>query len=202
MAKDANNKFKDLYSTNKKFAESDIREARKWFRDNVKALMSGEQQIKGHMSDLRYRAKTDGVMIGKMFFYKYDPKLKLKLPYYDTFPLILVIDMYKDGWLGLNLHYIPPKQRAILLERLFVTLNNTKFDKSTKLRITYNILKSARKYRYFKPCLKRYLTGHIKSKMNLIRPQQWHKAILLPVARFKKAPISKVWSDSKIKWNS
>jgi len=153
------------------------------------------------MTDLRFRAKTDGQMIGKMFFYKYDPKWKETLPYYDMFPLIICIDMYKDGWLGLNLHYIPPEQRRILLERLFTTLNNTKFDRTTRLRVTYDILKQASKYRYFRPCLKRYLTGHIRSKVNMIRPQQWHKAILLPVARFKKAPQSKVWADSKRKWN-
>lgn len=184
----------------KKYQQEEIRDARRWFRDQVKNLMN--IGVSGKMTDLRYRAKTDGVMLGKMFFYKYDPKLKDELPYYDIFPLIICIHMYDDGWLGLNLHYIPPQQRRILLERLFVVLNNTKMDSTTKLRVTYGILKNAKKYRYFKPCLKRYLTNHVRSKVNLIRPQQWPKAILLPVARFKKAPQSKVWADSKRIWSN
>ena len=38
-----------------------------------------------------------------MFFY--DPKLKEKLKYYDLFPLVLPLEKYRDGFLGINFHY-------------------------------------------------------------------------------------------------
>ena len=46
-----------------------------------------------HLQDLSFSRLN-------MFFY--DPKLKKKLPYYDTFPLVLPLENYSDGFLGLN----------------------------------------------------------------------------------------------------
>ena len=41
-------------------------------------------------------------MIGKMYCYWYDPKTKDKLPRWDRFPLVIPIERYGDGFLGLN----------------------------------------------------------------------------------------------------
>ena len=83
----------------------------------------------------------------------YDPKLKEKLPYYDTFPLVLPIEEYKNGFLGINLHYLSMSMRIRLLDRLMDYSNNDKFDKTTELRTNYSNLK---KVDLIKPCLKRY----------------------------------------------
>ena len=51
-----------------------------------------------------------------MFFY--DPKHKDTLPYYDRFPLSVIIGPAKGGFYGLNLHYLPPVLRAKMLDAL------------------------------------------------------------------------------------
>ena len=91
----------------------------------------------------------------------YDPKLKKKLPYYDTFPLVLPLENYSDGFLGINFHYLPIPLRVRLLDRVVDFSNNTKFDESTRLNVSYNAIKSIR---LVKPTLKRYLAGKVKSR--------------------------------------
>ena len=88
---------------------------------------------------------------GRLNMFFYDPKLKKKLPYYDTFPLVLPLERYNDGFLGINFHYLPIPLRMKLLDRVVDFSNNTKFDESTILNVSYNNLKSIR---LIKPTIK------------------------------------------------
>ncbi len=122
--------------------------------------------------------------LGKMYFFYYDPKLKQKLPFYDRFPLCIPIYYYEDGFLGLNLHYLPLNYRMLLLSNMYRYLNNTKMDNSTRIKLTYYLIKRMRRLRYAKPCIKRYLTYHINSPMVEVSADEFEYAILLPVERF------------------
>lgn len=171
---------------------------RDWFRD--KALSTTSRNIKPERILNRRAAmtnKVDGnVPIGKLLFYKYDPKHKATLPYYDTFPMVFPIELYDDGFLGINLHYLPPTFRARLMDALYDTLNNEKYNEKSRLKITYDLLKRSAKLKYFKPCLKRYLTGHIRSQVVSVPIEEWDYAIFLPTARFQKMNQRKVWDES------
>lgn len=165
-----------------------LSEATDWLRQTAMTMVNEiTNPKKGFKSD---------VEIGKMYLFSYDPKLKKTLPYYDRYPLIFPIEGYSDGFLGINLHYLPPMLRARLLDSLIDTINNDKYDDSTKLKISYSILSGASKFRYFKPCVKRYLYSHIRSRFKEIEPKEWSKAILLPTQRFEKANESKIYQDS------
>ena len=131
---------------------------------------------------------------GRLNMFFYDPKFKKTLPYYDTFPLVLPLEKYPDGFLGLNLHYLPMKERIGLLDRLVDYSNNTKFDESTRLAVDYSKLK---KINLIKPTLKRYLAGRVKTQFRRIDADEFTVAALLPVARFKKASASEVHKDSR-----
>jgi len=134
---------------------------------------------------------------GRLYFVHYDPKHKKTLPYYDTFPLIIPLERYKDGILGLNLHYLPPILRAKLLDALYETMSNDKFDENTKMKINYGIVKSIAKHSYFKPCIKRYLGNHFRSRFIKVPADNWTAAVFLPVESFEKQSKGKVWSDSR-----
>ena len=134
--------------------------------------------------------------VGKMYMFFYNPKTKKKLPYYDTFPLIFPLRVNRGRILGINLHYLPPLLRAKLMDALYSTLNNKKFNDTTRLKISYDILRSAAKYRYFRPCLKSYLFSHVKSRFYHVKSEDWEKVIMLPVERFQKRPKTFVWKDS------
>jgi hypothetical protein len=170
-------------------------EARDWLRAKIKDLNPTATKV---MAD-RIRLK-DRSIIGRMYFFYYDPKTKDKLPYYDRFPLVLPIEQYQDGILGLNLHYIHPKQRIILLDKLSEFANNSKYDKTTKLRLSYSLLKNTSKIFEATPCIKRYLFSHVESRFLEIESGEWDIAALLPVSNFVGANPNKVYSDSRKKF--
>ena len=88
-----------------KFIQSVVRAAggrpksTQWYKDKIKEfgkpgamdlIRDGKQSTKPHYGLLN------------MFFY--DPKGRNTLPYYDTFPLVLPLEEYPDGFLGINFH--------------------------------------------------------------------------------------------------
>jgi len=166
--------------------------ARQWLKAKVGELRPTPAAL---MKD-RERLK-DKSIIGKMYFFFYDPKTKDSLPYYDRFPLVIPIERYSDGFLGLNLHYIHPKQRIILLDKLSDTATNRRFDEKTKLRLSYQYLSTASTAFQAMPCIKRYLFNHLTSRFLEIPADEWDIAALLPVEQFEKASTSKVYAESR-----
>lgn len=134
--------------------------------------------------------------LGRMYFYQYNAKTKDDLPYWDSFPLIFLVSLNETGWHGINLHYLPPKARAILLDRLLDLRSNKKYTDSVRLRMTYQMLKNIPKYALFRPCFKRYLNTHVMSKIIEIPHTEWEATVFLPLQQFNKEVNSKIWSDS------
>ena len=126
-----------------------VADARDWYRSE--ALKIKEINERKVIDPKNVRATLTGQNIGQMFMFFYNPKHKDTLPYYDRFPLVFPIDLYGDGFLGINLHYLPPKLRAILMDALYMTINNKKNDKTTRLRLSYDILRNSSRMRYFRP---------------------------------------------------
>ena len=120
------------------------KEAEAWFAKNVKKL--GKLGPNVLQDD---RLKKTKIRAGDMVMYTYDPKLKKTLPYYDTFPLAIVVGSAPGGFHAINLHYLPPKVRAIFLDKLNDVASNQKFDKTTRFKITYKLLMATQNYKYF-----------------------------------------------------
>ena len=120
-----------------------------WYRDKIREF--GTPKTLDLIRDGKQAARP---FFGRLNMFIYDPKLKKKLPYYDTFPLVLPLENYSDWFLGINFHYLPIPLRVRLLVRVVDFSNNTKFDESTRLNVSYNNLKSIR---LIKPTRKRYL---------------------------------------------
>ena len=174
-------------------AGAKARAAGDWFREKVKqAQASGKLRVVTPNQLLR-RQEEGGAVLGKMMFYKYDPKFAKKLPYWDMFPLVFPFEKVKGGFYGINLHYLPPRERAILMDQLNRYATNKKYDESTRLRLNYNLLKG---FGRAIPCVKRYLTDNIKSRSVRINADEWEIAIFLPVERFQKQSKGVVWRDS------
>ena len=172
--------------------------AREWYRSAAGKLMSNITPgvFEKRTDEAR---KVSSMEFGYMYAFKYDPKMKKELPYYDTFPLIFPVRIDSDGFLGINFHYLPPVLRAKLMNALYSTLTNKKYDDTTKVRISYSILQSASKYRYFKPMLKKYLRSHVRSQFLEIQVNEWDMAIFLPTESFRKADTGRVWEESRKK---
>ncbi len=170
--------------------------ARDWYRSAAGKLMSNitPGTFEKRTDEAR---KVSSMEFGYMYAFKYDPKTKNDLPYYDTFPLIFPVRMDSDGFLGINFHYLPPVLRAKLMNALYSTLTNKKYDDTTKVKISYSILQSASKYRFFKPMLKKYLRSHVRSQFLEVQVNEWDIAIFLPTESFRKADTGRVWEESR-----
>ena len=160
-----------------------------WFRDKIKEFGTPKS------ADLiRDGKRTSSPTFGLLNMFIYDPKLKDKLPYYDTFPLVLPIENYSNGLLGINMHYLSMPIRIRLLDRLVDYSNNDKFDKSTELRVDYSRLK---RIDLIKPCLKRYLASNVRTEFRKVEADEFMVATLLPVQRFKKQSDSHIFAKSR-----
>ena len=160
-----------------------------WFRDKIKEF--GQP---GALDLIRDGKQKRTPFFGRLNMFFYDPKLKTKLPYYDTVPLVLPLERYPDGFLGINFHYLPINLRIRLLDRMVDFSNNTEFDESTTLDVDYTGVKGIR---LVKPTLKRYLSGRVKTNFRRIDADEFTVATLLPVQRFKKASDQEVYRDSR-----
>lgn len=159
-----------------------------------KAIMTSRPEL------LSKRKRLANNMIGKMTMFYYDPKGKRELPYYDIFPLIFPLSVQRDRMLGINLHYLPPNARAILMGHLYSLLEDEP-DGEKRIALSYGVLNSATKYKLFRPCIKMYLLSHVRSRFLFVDPKEWDAALMLPTAQFQKASEARVWADSIKKVN-
>ena len=142
---------------------------------------------------LKKRSKQ---IIGGMYMFFYDPKHKDKLPYYDLFPLVIVVGPAPGGFYGLNLHYLPPKLRLQFFSNL-MDIQGSKLSENDKFALTYNTLQRSSKLRYFKPCFKHYLSSQVQGNFAEVPAPEWEIAVFLPTAQFRKANSYKVHYDSR-----
>ena len=160
--------------------ESYTSKARTWYMNELKNMRVNRPALLKDSETI----KKSRALPGRMFMFFYDPKHKATLPYYDQFPLILMVDSAKPkkGFYGLNFHYLPYALRARLLDAAG----------QDKLNI-----QEVKRSRLTKPTIKRYLFGYVKSMFLKIEDEDNLTAIMLPVQRFKKASTSTVWADSR-----
>ena len=167
--------------------------AKKWYRKTAGEYSKINETTLMKSSGDRL---TSTQIVGNCYMYFYDAKHKSTLPYYDRFPLVFPYKKVPGDFMGINLHYLPLIYRAKLMDALYDTTNNDAFDKSTKLRLNYSILDKAAKFRYFKPCVKHYLSEQVRSRFLYVYPSEWDIALFLPTQRFIGATKEKVWKDS------
>lgn len=193
-------KIRDKFSDLLRKANENLRQKALQTFQTLSARVRGSPVVGNSLFDENRDRMTSRLYpkhIGRMMMFYYDPKLKKQLPYYDRFPLVIPIEFYPDGFLGLNLHYLPPGYRARLMDLLYNTIYTDKYlDERKIIRISYRILISVIKSNLYKPCVKRYLYGHIRSRFLILDPNDWQIALFLPTERFEKANLNVVYNDS------
>lgn len=152
--------------------------ARAWLGDKLSKL-----RIPSNRGNILNDAEriSPKAFVGKMYFFHYDAKYKDVLPVWDKFPLVIPMDTYETGFMGINLHYLDPYTRLVLLDRLQDFINNDKYDDTTKFNLSYALLSNSRRYKIIEPCIKRYLFQHIMSSLIYVEPDNWETAVFLPV---------------------
>jgi hypothetical protein len=171
-----------------------------WFQKNLDDLKSPIKLAKEIANE---KSRMRGVFqMGGLYQFVYDPITKNEMPYYDAFPLVIPLERQQDGFIGLNLHYLPPAYRAAFLDKLMQFAITNENDEPKRLRVTYDILSSTRRYKEFRACTKHYLNSQIKSKILTIKPNEWETALFLPTAVFRGVPTQSVYKESIQKANA
>ena len=170
-------------------AASDAPRSINWYRNNIREFRKPRP-----LELIRDGRRTARPSAFNLNMFVYDPKYKKTLPYYDTFPLVLPLERYSDGFLGLNFHYLPIPLRVRLLDKLNSIPEGNQYSERDRLRVSYA---RASTIPMAKAVVKRYLYSHLKSQIRVITPDEWVIAVLLPVQRFKKASTSKVYNQTK-----
>jgi hypothetical protein len=188
--------IKDVFERNKYDLETAVKKSRSWFERQVQMLarenLTPQKIISGNTDQI-----TTTVIPGHLYMYVYDPKLKETLPYYDRFPLVFPYRKTQDGFIGLNMHYLPYNLRILLLDTLLVFRNNNRYDETTRLKYSWAVIDGVSRYNAAQPCIKQYLVSHVRSQFRRINADDWATAMLLPVERFVGASKQEVWADSK-----
>lgn len=178
-------------------------QARTWFRAQASKVSIGPNAL---MAEDR-SAMVSVPMIGQMYLFAYDPKTKADLPYYDRYPLVIPFDSTRlggratssstqPGFMGLNMHYLPLRLRARLMDALYTVISDENYDDRTHLQVSYKLLKSVTKYHMYKPCIKQYLFSHVRTRYFRIDPKSWDIALFMPLDRFVGANRESVYRDS------
>lgn len=198
MATKAPNPFDKL-----KVTKANMRQSLDWFNMQIKSLARASYQPKSLMGQTT--RQTIAPVPGRMYLYHYDAVTKDDLPYWDKFPCIFYIDKFnKNGhkyWYGLNLHYLPPPMRLRLLANLYDLANNDRFDATTRLKLTYDILMRLSKAKNLGAdfAFKMYKDDGLESRFLEIPSSSWPMVALLPIEQFQKASKQRVWHDAKNK---
>jgi hypothetical protein len=168
--------------------------SRDWYRNTAKSInfINERSLLNSDKSRL-----TTTLVPGTMYMFFYDPKHKKTLPFYDRFPLIFPFELTSDGFMGINLHYLPLDIRAKVMDALYTVATDRKYNETTRLRLSYGVLQQFAGSKFIRPCIKRYLNGHVKSAFMQVFPAEWDIALFLPTERFAKASKQQVFEHSR-----
>lgn len=198
-----------------------------WQRSAIKDMERWSSKVirpreKSRVELLRESEFRSGIRIGRPCMFFYEAKGRDKLPYWDKFPVIIPIKKGEGYFIGLNVHYLSPDSRAILLDSIYsIMLRGHKYrgdlyekarlgnvsegaiyDRTaeTYLDISYSkLMREVGGIKYFKPTIHKYLTSQVKSRVIEITPRGWTMCMFLPTAKFVKKSEGEVWRESEKK---
>ena len=166
----------------------------RWYRSKIKNLaprVTGAQLLSEAERKKIKASPTYGMM--NLFWYK--PLNAKRLKYYDLYPLVIPFKRHRNGFTGLNFHYLSVPMRMNLLERLSAfeasgTLYSLDVDDIDQLlAFEWTEVKGMKG---IKPIVRRYLANYVYSNFLKIGLEDMVVASLLPVERFYTGDL---WDD-------
>lgn len=188
--------IKDVFERNQYDLATAVKKSRGWFEQQV-SLMTKQNITPNKVLSGNQEQIVTKIQPGHLYMFLYDPKMKKELPYYDRFPLVFPYAKTPDGFIGLNMHYLPYPLRIQLLDTLLTFKSNSRMDETTKLKYSWQLIDGISRYKAAQPCIKQYLSGHVRTQFRKVNSSDWATAMLLPVERFVGASKQEVWADSR-----
>ena len=141
--------FTDIVNQRPEEIETRSIDSLQWFQTNVRDIRRTPSSLMKENQNFVTRFE-----LGKMYMFMYEAKRKDKLKYYDYFPVTICLKRYATGFRGINLHYLAPRYRALLMDGLYEFYRE--IEDESYFQIRYQSVKSISKLRWAKPCIKQY----------------------------------------------
>lgn len=195
-------KYREVYGPR---AKRNIQRSNRWFMQRISKdnRISKDKAFKQFGEEFRKRKPKDKGLIGRMILFKYDPKHKETLPIYDMNPLVFFFNSFVgDGQygekgvqylLGLNVHYLRPKERLWLFTNLIKFNNDTALREKSKLKLAWQLLKAFGASEEAQHAVKMYRADHIRSQLIEINPRFWEIVMFLQIQKFQKGGNKEAW---------
>ncbi len=153
----------------------------RWYRSQISSLGGGTMTATQHIREGRATARPN---YGMMNLFSYRPEKGEKLPFYDIFPLAIPVAKHRDGFTGINFHYLTIPQRVKLLNTLVESFKDGGND---KLDMTWRNISGLRSVR---PIVRRYKAANVGSMFLKLSVEDMLIAVLLPVEQFYRGDYS------------
>lgn len=170
--------FTDIVNQRPEEIETRSIDSLQWFQTNVRDIRRTPSSLMKENQNFVTRFE-----LGKMYMFMYEAKRRDKLKYYDYFPVTICLKRYSNGFMGINLHYLAPRYRALLMDGLYEFYRE--IDDESYFQIRYPSVKSISKLRWAKPCIKQYQYPYIDSRIVEVRPEHMDMVVMLPSQQFR-----------------
>ena len=147
----------------------------RWYRGKITSMGGSSMSATQHINQGNSTARPN---YGMMNLFSYSPETAEKLDYYDMFPLSIPVAKHRDGFTGINFHYLPIPLRVKLLNTL---VESFKDDGNNRLDMTWRNISGLRSVR---PIVRRYKARNVNSLFLKLTVEDMLIAVLLPVQQF------------------
>lgn len=128
-----------------------------WYVNQLESALAAVQKRDASAID------TQGVRMGDLVFFGYNPQFAQNYEFWDVQPLAVVMGFYQEGFLGCNLHYINPDYRDVIANNLLNSRGESPIPKNS---------------------IHRYKYSGIRSMFKVPRDEDWAAISLLPTEQF------------------
>lgn len=196
--------YKDMMNNEIAKSSNPEKKALEWFKENYLNNPS------------KYKSGRRAPKVGSLItFNYYDPLTKDKLAFWDTNPLVLIIEPFinKDEVIraqGINLHLLPPNIRKLVLYQAWYMYKESytaqMFDNinSLQVHIEWQVIKNHLKKFSAGFAFRRYALSRMSNVLEF-NQEDWAKAVWIPSTKYERksfAEIEKLYQEYVKKNNS
>lgn len=132
-----------------------------WYRSKLISYLNGSSIVDESPDDGSEREYN--IEVGEMYFFSYTAKFAEKYNWYDVYPLTYITNIFKEGFIGYNLHYLSPTIRRGYAQSLINRAGGVIMPNKT---------------------IHRYLFSQIGSSFDRVPPTEYVGISVLPVEQF------------------
>lgn len=172
-------------------ADRYTKEALTWFRQRITKDRANQRRILDAREYWKKTGTERNQIIGKMYFFQYEAEQAgdAELGIYDEFPLVFIFNTSrsKQGKQlihAINLHYIIPAERQVLLHELLKIRSSKRMRRNTRIKLTWDVIKAVSTAPIYERMVHTYRVDRMKSRLIEIPAQDWGIVVFLQLQRW------------------